>query len=48
MGESVGRVEPETAKKNDRSPCPRYGIIDSQSVKTQYDSEERGIDGAKK
>lgn len=48
MGESVGRVEPETAKKNDRSPCPRYGIIDSQSVKTQYDSEERGIDGGKK
>jgi putative transposase len=25
-----------------------YGIIDAQSVKTQYASEERGIDGGKK
>ena len=27
---------------------PAYGIIDAQSVKTQYDSDERGIDGGKK
>lgn len=27
---------------------PSYGIIDAQSVKTQYDSEERGFDGGKK
>ena len=27
---------------------PSYGIIDSQSVKTVYASEERGIDGNKK
>lgn len=27
---------------------PSYGIIDAQSVKTQYASEERGIDGGKK
>lgn len=27
---------------------PSYGLIDSQSVKTQYASAERGIDGHKK
>ena len=27
---------------------PSYGIIDAQSVKTQYAREERGIDGGKK
>ena len=27
---------------------PSYGIVDSQSVKTQYGSENRGIDGGKK
>lgn len=27
---------------------PSYGIIDSQSVKTTYKSEDRGIDGGKK
>jgi putative transposase len=32
----------------DRSPTPSYGIIDAQSVKTIYASEERGIDGGKK
>ena len=31
-----------------RSEFPSYGIIDAQSVKTQYASEERGIDGGKK
>jgi len=35
-------------KKLSRKPCPSYGIIDSQSVKTQYASEERGFDGGKK
>jgi putative transposase len=34
--------------KNGRSQAPSYGIIDSQSVKTQYNSDERGIDGGKK
>lgn len=48
LGESVGRVKSATAKKNGRASRPSYGIIDSQSVKTQYDSEERGIDGGKK
>ena len=31
-----------------RNAKPSYGIIDAQSVKTQYASEERGIDGGKK
>lgn len=35
-------------KKAGRTILPTYGIIDAQSVKTQYDSEERGIDGGKK
>ncbi len=35
-------------KEAGRNPGPSYGIIDSQSAKTQYNSEERGIDGNKK
>ena len=32
----------------ERNDPPSYGIIDAQSVKTQYACEERGIDGGKK
>ncbi len=35
-------------RNNGRSRSPSYGIIDSQSVKTEYASEERGIDSGKK
>ena len=31
-----------------KKPTPSYAIVDSQSVKTQYASEDRGIDGGKK
>ena len=31
-----------------RQAQPSYGIVDSQSSKTQYNSDERGIDGGKK
>ena len=34
--------------KQGRQATPSYGIIDSQSTKTQYNSDERGIDGGKK
>ena len=34
--------------KKGRNALPSYGILDSQSVKTQYNSDERGIDGGKK
>lgn len=35
-------------ERENRHAKPSYGIIDSQSVKTIYASEERGIDGGKK
>ncbi|HJW31242.1 MAG TPA: IS5 family transposase [Saprospiraceae bacterium] len=35
-------------KKKGRTATPSYGIIDSQSVKTQYPSHDRGFDGNKK
>ncbi|WP_294880077.1 transposase [Sulfurimonas sp. RIFOXYB12_FULL_35_9] len=34
--------------KAERKPEPSYAIVDSQSVKTIYDSKERGFDGGKK
>ena len=37
-----------TREKAGRKETPTYGLIDSQSVKTLYPSEERGIDGGKK
>ena len=38
----------ETRRMAERKENPSYGIIDSQSVKTIYASDERGIDGGKK
>ncbi len=37
-----------TRKKAGRNPNPTYAIIDSQSVKTAYASEQVGYDGGKK
>lgn len=34
--------------KGGRSEKPSFGIIDSQSTKTQYASKDRGFDGGKK
>jgi putative transposase len=38
----------KTRVKAGREESPSYGIIDSQSAKTIFASEERGIDGGKK
>jgi putative transposase len=49
LWEKVLRVMVErTRVAAGREPGPSYGLIDSQSVKTVYASEERGIDGGKK
>jgi len=49
---TLGKSPSGCCKKNrvesGKNPTPTYGIIDSQSVKTLYDSEERGFDGGKK
>ena len=37
-----------TRKKAERNPNPSYALIDSQSVKTAYASDQRGFDGVKK
>jgi putative transposase len=34
--------------KEGRNPSPSYGIVDSQSTKTVYNSDNRGFDGGKK
>ena len=38
----------ETGIQNGRNPEPSYALIDSQSVKTTYNSEKRGYNGGKK
>ena len=38
----------EIRRKAARNENPSYGLIDSQSVKTVYASDERGFDGGKK
>ena len=38
----------QSRKKAGKKVKPSYGVIDSQSVKTVYASDDRGIDGGKK
>jgi putative transposase len=44
----LDRLNRYAREKAARTIFPTYGIIDAQSVKTQYASAERGIDGGKK
>ncbi len=37
----------KTSEANEKSGKPTYALIDSQSVKTVYNSEKRGFDGGK-
>jgi putative transposase len=46
--EALHAINRKHRKQDDRDETPSYGIIDSQSVKTVYASENRGIDGNKK
>ena len=48
VGSRTGRSERAAPKKRGRATSPSYAIIDAQSVKTQYASDERGIDGGKR
>jgi putative transposase len=44
----LDELNKEARKSSGRAANPSYGIIDSQSVKTQYASDERGFHGGKK
>jgi hypothetical protein len=41
----LDQLNRKARSKVGKSNSPSYGIIDAQSVKTQYASDERGIDG---
>ena len=45
---AMDKMVKKTRVDEGRNPCPTYGLIDSQSVKTTGASENRGIDGGKK
>jgi len=46
--EALAAMVEKTRLDAGRNASPSYGIIDSQSVKTVYASDSRGIDGGKK
>jgi hypothetical protein len=48
LGSRLGRIERAVSQKKHRAARPSDGIIDSQRVKTQYDTDGQGIDGGKK
>ncbi|MGY6276997.1 transposase [Methylomonas sp. MgM2] len=45
---ALNQVNARSRQKAGRAILPTYGIIDAESVKTQYDSGERSIDDGKK
>ena len=48
MGNSLGSRQPTSTNKSGQVSQTQLRHIDAQSVKTQYASEARGIDGGKK
>ena len=46
--QALEALNQHSRRRQGRHLHPSYAIIDSQSVKTQYASDERGIDGGKK
>jgi putative transposase len=46
--QALDALNQHSRSRQGRHLHPSYAIIDSQSVKTQYASDERGIDGGKK
>lgn len=47
-GKVLDELNKDVRKQAGRLEKPSYGVIDSQSVKTQYASHERGFHGGKK
>ena len=45
---ALAHLNQEARRKHGKGSTPSYAIIDSQSVKTIYASDERGTDGGKK
>jgi putative transposase len=46
--QALDALTQQSRRRQGRHRHPSYAIVDSQSVKTQYASDERGIDGGKK
>ena len=46
--QALDALTQQSRRRQGRHVHPSHAIVDSQSVKTQYASDERGIDGGKK
>lgn len=46
--QALNFLNQQARQKQGKKKTPTYAIVDSQSVKTQYASQDRGFDGGKK